>query len=273
MRTRPLITTALSLAIMTAFLPSGLRAEEKAAHHAHADPAMAAAVGHSNRTEANRARDRYRHPVETLSFFGVKPSDTVVEIWPGRGWYSEILGPLTQEKGTLYLATAARGLDQTKGLAAGNTALAHARVAIFPNADGQMKVPDGTADMVLTFRNVHNWRFGGADSTQAAFNQIYAMLKPGGILAIEQHRANPGEQDPKAASGYVTEAYVIEQAQKAGFELADRSEINANAKDTKDHPEGVWTLPPTLELGDKDREKYMAIGESDRMTLKFVKPQ
>jgi predicted methyltransferase len=273
MRIRPLITATLSLAMATALLPSSLLAEEKAAHHAHADGGIAAAVAHPGRTEANRARDQYRHPVETLTFFGVKPGDTIVEIWPGRGWYSEIVGPLTQDKGALYLATPTRGLEQTKGLAAANPALAHAKVAVFPNADGQMKVPDGVADMVLTFRNVHNWRFGGADNTQAAFNQMYAMLKPGGILGVVDHRL-PEDMDSalEEKSGYMKKSSILGFAKAAGFELVAESDINANPKDSHDWPDGVWTLPPVLGKGDTDREKYLAIGESDRLTLKFRKP-
>lgn len=239
-----------------------------------ADTAIAAAVAHSGRSEASRARDQYRHPAETLLFFGVKPTDTIVEIWPGRGWYSEILGPLTQEKGALYLATPDRALQSTKDLAAAKPALSHAAIAVFPNADGAMKVPDGVADAVLTFRNVHNWRFGGMDNAQMAFQQMFAMLKPGGILGVVDHRL-PEEMDGalEEKSGYIKKSSVIALAKAAGFELVEESGINANPKDSHDWPDGVWTLPPTLRKGDTDREKYLAIGESDRMTLKFRKPE
>lgn len=238
------------------------------------NPAIAAAVAQPGRSEANRARDKYRHPVETLQFFEVKPTDTVVEIWPGRGWYSEILGPLTQEKGKLYLATADRAVQSTRDLVAGNPVLSHAAIAIFPNADGTMKVPDGVADVVLTFRNVHNWRFGGTDSAQSAFHQMFAMLKPGGILGVVDHRL-PEEMDDalEEKSGYIKKSSVIALARAAGFELVGESGINANPKDSHDWPDGVWTLPPTLRNGEVDREKYLAIGESDRMTLKFRKPK
>ncbi len=272
MRTRLLITTTLSLAMTAVLLPSALQAEETAAHHAHADPAIAAAVAHPDRMDANRARDQYRHPAETLAFFGVKPTDTVVEIWPGGGWYSEILGPLTQGKGQLYLATPARGLERTKEIVA-KPAIAHATIAVIPNEDGAMKVPDGVADVVLTFRNVHNWRFGGADNTQAAFNQMFAMLKPGGILGVVDHRL-PEEMDSalEEKSGYMKKSSILGFAKAAGFELVAESDVNANPKDSHDWPDGVWTLPPVLQKGDVDREKYLAIGESDRLTLKFRKP-
>lgn len=272
MRTRLLIVTPLSLAMTAALLPSVLLAEEKAAHHAHADPAIAAAVAHPDRAEANRARDQYRHPVETLTFFGVKPTDKIVEIWPGGGWYSEILGPLTQGKGQLFLATSTQGLERTKEIAT-KPAIAHAAVAVFPNADGQMKVPDGVADVVLTFRNVHNWRFGGADSTQEAFKQMFAMLKPGGILGVVDHRL-PEDMDSalEEKSGYMKKSSIIGFAKAVGFELVAESDINANPKDSHDWPDGVWTLPPILRKGDTDRERYLAIGESDRLTLKFRKP-
>lgn len=266
MRTLILMTTALSMSIAAVCLPSGVMAKEK-------DESIASAVAHSGRTEANRARDQYRHPVETLTFFGVKPGDNVVEIWPGGGWYSEILGPLTQGKGKLFLATPTRGLDGVKEMATVNPALAHATIAIFPNADGQMKVPNGVADVVLTFRNVHNWRFGGKDNAQEAFNQMFAMLKPGGILGVVDHRL-PEDMDSalEEKSGYMKKSSVIGFAKAAGFELVAESDINANPRDSHDWPDGVWTLPPVLRKGEADREKYLAIGESDRMTLKFRKP-
>ena len=269
MRTTTVLATALSLVLAA----SASQAQDHSAHHGQPADAIAAAVADPGRTESNRARDKYRHPVETLSFFGVKPTDTVVEIWPGGGWYSEILGPLTKAKGKLYLATAPRGLEATQKLVAGKPSLAHATVALFPNSDGQMKVPDGTADIVLTFRNVHNWRFGGRDAAQAAFNQMFAMLKPGGVLGVVDHRL-PEEMDSalQEKSGYIKRSEVIGLAKAAGFELAGESGINANPKDSHDWPEGVWVLPPTLRKGEVDREKYLAIGESDRMTLKFRKP-
>lgn len=269
MRAPLLISAAVCLGFA---LPS---AAKTATPSAEADrQAIAAAVADPGRSSANRARDQYRHPAETLGFFGVRPSDTVVEIWPGGGWYSEILGPLTKAKGKLYLAAPERALQQNRDLVAGKPALAHAVVAAFPNADGTMKVPDGTADVVLTFRNVHNWRFGGTDNAAEAFRQIFAMLKPGGILGVVDHRL-PEEMDSalEEKSGYIKKSSVIAFATAAGFQLEGESEVNANPKDTHDWPGGVWTLPPTLRNGEVDREKYLAIGESDRFTLRFRKPK
>jgi predicted methyltransferase len=238
--------------------------------------AIAAAIAAATRTPANTARDRYRNPVQTLSFFGVKPGDTVVELWPGGGWYTEILAPLaTAGGGTLYTAAPwDRGLNKIKQWQGANPAAYGAvKLAEFPNAGANPKVPDASADVVLTFRNVHNWRFGGTDNTAAAFQQIYAMLKPGGVLGVVDHRL-PEDMDSalEEKSGYLKRSSVIAFAEGAGFQLAGESDINANPKDTHDYEKGVWTLPPSLTLGDQDREKYLAIGESDRMTLKFVKP-
>ena len=243
--------------------------------------ALGAAIAAPTRTEANRARDKYRHPYETLSFFGVKPNDTVVEIWPGGGWYTEILAPyLAAGGGRLILAT----LDGQPGGVARLQA-AHPAVygglttATFPAFDSAaVRVPDGTADVVLTFRNVHNWRMGyrrddKADYSAEAFRQIYAMLKPGGVLGIVDHRLpENASAERELNSGYIKESTVKRLAQQAGFQLVAQSQVNANPKDSADWPDGVWTLPPSLALKDKDREKYLAIGESDRMTLKFVKP-
>ncbi len=237
---------------------------------------VAAAIASPVRTPANVARDRYRHPAETLAFFGVKPTDTVVEIWPGGGWYSEILAPMLRDKGH-YVAAAPlpRGGEAIEKLKARDAA-AFGKIALaaFPAESGQAGVPDGTADKVLTFRNVHNWRFGGADRAQAAFDAMFRMLKPGGTLGVVEHRL-PEARDAAAEekSGYMKESSIIAFATKAGFKLAGRSQVNANPKDTADWPQGVWTLPPTYRLKDVDRAKYAAIGESDRMTLRFVKPR
>ena len=243
--------------------------------------ALAAAIAAPTRTEANRARDKYRHPYETLTFFGVKPTDTVVEIWPGGGWYTEILAPyLAAGGGRLILAT----LDGQPGgvakLQAAHPAVyAGLTTATFPAFDSAAtRVPAGTADVVLTFRNVHNWRMGyrrddKVDYSPEAFRQIYAMLKPGGVLGIVDHRLpENASAERELNSGYIKVSTVKRLAQQAGFQLVAESEINANPKDSADWPDGVWTLPPALALKDKDREKYLAIGESDRMTLKFVKP-
>ncbi len=273
---RPLLilaSTALALAI-----PAAAFADHHGggAHTAKPSDAIAAAVAASTRTPANTARDPFRHPAETLAFFGVKPGDTVVELWPGGGWYSEILAPLAKSGGgTLYVAAPwERGLNRIKAKQTENADVYGAmKLAEFPNAGTNPKVPDGSADVVLTFRNVHNWRFDGADNTANAFKQIFAMLKPGGTLGVVEHRLNESDDAAKEEkSGYMKESSIIAFAEAAGFKLASRSEINANPKDTKDYPKGVWTLPPSLAEGETDRAKHVAIGESDRMTLKFVKP-
>jgi len=267
MRRNVLILPALSLALL-AVGPAPARVQRTG------DP-VAAAVASPLRTPANVARDRYRHPRETLAFFGVRPTDTVVEIWPGGGWYSEILAPMLAAKGRYYAAAPMpNGVRNITALQARDPAFAGIQLAAFPLEAGQTGVPDGVADKVLTFRNVHNWRFGGADRAQAAFDAMFRMLKPGGVLGVVEHRL-PEARDAAAEekSGYMKESSVIAFATKAGFRLAGRSPVNANPKDTADWPSGVWTLPPTYRLGDVDRAKYAAIGESDRMTLRFVKPR
>lgn len=259
------------LPLATLAVPSALAADQGAA----ASDAIAAAVAAPTRSDANKARDKYRNPAGTLAFFGVKPEHTVVEIWPGGGWYTEILAPMTKGKGTLYAAAGTeRGLNGIRKLMEADAATyGHVKLASFPAETALATVPAGSADVVLTFRNVHNWRFGGADATQAAFNQIFQMLKPGGVLGVVEHRLPEGKDSAmEEKSGYMKKSSVVAFAEKAGFRLADESDINANPRDTHDYPKGVWTLPPRFAEGDVDREKYAAIGESDRMTLKFVKP-
>ena len=243
--------------------------------------ALAAAIAAPTRTPANVARDRYRHPAETLAFFGVEPDDTVVEIWPGGGWYTEILAPyLASGGGRLILATLDGQLGGVAKLRDAHPALyGSLTTATFPAFDASAsRVPNGTADVVLTFRNVHNWRMGyrrddKQDYSAEAFRQIYAMLKPGGILGVVDHRLPESASDERERnSGYIKVSTVRRLAEQAGFEFVGSSEINANPKDSADWPDGVWTLPPTLRLKDKDRERYLAIGESDGMTLKFRKP-
>lgn len=243
------------------------------------DAALAKAVSASERTESFVARDRYRHPQEVLEFFGLKPNQTVVEIWPGGGYWTEILGPYLKDHGTYYTAIAPRGSSER---AEQSGAAWEKKLADKSAAYGQVKVtefgrghyaiaPAGSVDLVVTFRNVHNFVGQGfADDALAAF---YKALKPGGILGVEDHRAsNDQPQDPKAANGYLREDYMIALAEKAGFKLLGRSEILANPKDTKDWPKGVWTLPPSLAMGAQDRDKYLAIGEADNFLLKFQKP-
>jgi predicted methyltransferase len=271
----------LGILLAAAVLPSCATVGAPPVPTSHA-ALLSQAAASPSRTPANVARDAYRHPVETLDFFGVKPSDTVVEIWPGGGWYTEILAPyLSTGGGRLILATMDGQFGGVAKLREANPQLyAGLTSATFPTFDGKAGgVPDGTADVVLTFRNVHNWRMGyrrddKQDYSPAAFQQIYAMLKSGGTLGIVDHRL-PESASPERerTSGYIKVSTVRALAEAAGFRLAASSEINANPKDTADWPNGVWTLPPSLALKDVDRERYLAIGESDRMTLKFVKPR
>ena len=235
----------------------------------------------SHRSDANKARDKYRHPKETLLFFGLKANMTVVEVTPGAGWYTEILAPVMRD-GTYYAAIFQMTEQSSDGQRtndknfraklAGNGDL-YGKVQLSVFAPSAIRVaPAGSADMVLTFRNVHNWAKAG--TADAMFKAFHDALKPGGLLGVVEHRAKPGASfERQIDSGYMTEVYVIETAQKAGFKLDNKSEINTNPRDTADYSGGVWTLPPTLRnVPDADKPKYLAIGESDRMTLKFVKP-
>lgn len=236
---------------------------------------IAAAVASTSRTPANVQRDRYRHPAETLAFFGVKPDQTVVEFIPGGGWYTEILAPLVKGKGRyIALVPAAQG-DRTRKAMADKAALyGPVRVETVDFATGATTAPAGTADVVLTFRNVHNLLMqDDPAAAAAAFRTFYAALKPGGTLGVVDHRL-PEEMDAarEKTSGYIKRSTVVRLATEAGFKLAGESTVNANPRDTHDHPEGVWTLPPSYRLKDVDRAKYQAIGESDRFTLRFVKP-
>lgn len=238
-------------------------------------------INGQHRSEANKARDGYRHPQQTLEFFGLQPDMTLIEILPGGGWYTEILAPYMKGTGTYYaahfsadaeLAYQPRMLSQFESRVAadpdnyGEVVITH----LNPPSDTDI-APPASADMALTFRNVHNWIMAGTQHEH--FAAFYRALKPGGVLGVVEHRARPGaSMEIMETTGYVTEEYVKELASAAGFEFADAAEINANPADMKDYPEGVWTLPPTLRLGESNRAQYMAIGESDRMTLKFVKP-
>ena len=244
-------------------------------------PAIAAAVANPARLESEKPRDRYRHPAETLAFFGIRPNQTVIEYLPGGGWYTRILMPLLAKSGhyVAVVSTALQSQENAKKLVASLPGAEKARVSAFDPATATMASPN-SADMVLTFRNVHNLLMpedGGTKDgsvARAFFQAAYKALKPGGVLGIEDHRL-PEKADSarENTSGYVKRSTVIRLATEAGFKLAGESEINANPKDTADWPNGVWTLPPTLSQKDKDREKYLAIGESDRMTLKFIKPR
>ena len=247
-----------------------------------ADP-LAAAIASTARTPKFVARDVYRHPRETLQFFGLRPDQTVVEIWPSHGWYMEILAPYLHDRGRYYAAIEAPDVAGASQEAKDDAAFLRKRLADDPAHFGKVVVttlhppqlteicPPGTADVVLTFRNVHNWIEDGTQQQQ--FDAFFKALKPGGVLGVVEHRAKPGASlDEMRKSGYVDEGYVKKVATTAGFRFDAESRVNDNPKDTKDYAKGVWTLPPTLTLGDKDRAKYLAIGESDRMTLRFVKP-
>lgn len=235
------------------------------------DEALAKAIAGSHRSPALVERDKARKPQEELEFFGIKPDMTVVEISPGGGYWTEILAPYLRDKGTYYTAISQRQADSWKQKLAANPAVFGNVKTSFFGADNAI-APEGSADLILTFRNVHNWMGAGTDDQM--FASFYQALKPGGVLGIEEHRASDKQpQDPKAANGYVRQDYAIKLAEKAGFKYVGSSEILANPKDTKDWPEGVWTLPPTLRLGDKDRAKYVAIGEADNFVLKFQKPK
>jgi predicted methyltransferase len=241
---------------------------------------LAAAAAGTHRSDANKARDQYRKPVKTLQFFGIKPNQTVVEIWPGGGWYTEILAPYLKDNGKLIVAPPMRGAEGVQKFLAKDTALyGNVTVSNFPASFGGTGVAPGTADFVVTFRNVHNFKMGSghpekADYSAEAFKEMFAMLKPGGVLGIEDHRLNESADAAKEKdSGYIKTSTVRALAEQAGFKFVAASEVNANPKDTKDYPKGVWTLPPRLAEGDKDKAQFQAIGESDRMTLKFMKPK
>jgi len=274
-RMRTLLTASWILA--TAVLGLTARAGTAAAPTS-VDPAMAAVIASPARTPAYVARDPARHPAEELSFFGLRPTMTVVELWPGGGYWTEIIGPYLAAHGIYYVALPTPGdKDEDPGVARWR-----ARVAAQANRMGTIHetelgiasnaiAPPGSADLVLTFRNLHNWV--GAGYADAVLAACFKALKPGGILGIEDHRGRSDQpQDPKAESGYLREDYAIALAKKAGFEFVGGSQVDANPRDTKDWVDGVWTLPPTLSQGQKDRDRYLAIGEADNFVLKFRKP-
>ena len=248
------------------------------------EAALKAAVNHPVRSSANKARDVHRHPVETLSFFEVTPKSTVVEISPGSGWYTEILAPLLKAEGKYYAAH--QPADATSDYAkksraafveklAADPVYSAVTVTGFAPTAGYEVAPAGSADVVLTFRNLHNWYMQkGDESLLNAYKSFYAALKPGGVLGVVEHRLPASKLNTDwTKSGYMPQSLAIKLAEEAGFVLEGTSEVNANPKDTADHPQGVWTLPPSLALKDQDKAKYLAIGESDRMTLKFRKPK
>lgn len=244
---------------------------------AQVDAALKTAIANTGRADAHKVRDVHRHPGETLAFFGIKPNMTVIEISPGSGYYAEILSPYLKSGGGKYIATGnpiANMADQAKW---------GAQTYVPFNATSGPLAPHGSADMVLTFRNIHNWMWQ-PNMLDKAMTDFAAALKPGGVLGVEEHRADPRpetvEGTRSASDGYVSEATIVAAAKKAGLVLEAKSEINANPKDTKDHPFGVWTLPPNSTTAPRggetpagfDAAKYKAIGESDRHTLRFRKP-
>ncbi len=242
---------------------------------------LAAIAAGEHRSAGNKARDAARHPVETLEFFGVRPDMSVIEIWPATGWYTEILAPYLRDRGRYiaahwdpearpeFIRNSVRAYKEK--LAARPDLYDKVEVVVLAPPEKTEMVAAESVDMVLTFRNIHNWM--ASDQAPAMFAAMYRVLKPGGTLGVVEHRAPADQpQDPKAKSGYVREDYAVGLAEQAGFVLEAASEVNANPKDTKDHDGGVWALPPTLRHGDKDKDEYLAIGESDRFTLRFRKP-
>ncbi len=273
MSNRPItrVLAVVSLAALAAAAPA-------AAPATRVDAALVAAIASPARTAAFVARDEARHPLAELTFFGLEPSLTVVELWPGGGYWTEILGPYLAKHGRYYVALPVPGNaaeDQEVARWRARIASAKERIGTIHEtmlgAGHYAIAPPNSADLVVTFRNLHNWMYGGyADQVLAA---CFRALKPGGTFGIEEHRGrNDVPQDPKAANGYVREDYAIALVKKAGFELAGSSQINANPRDTKNWVDGVWTLPPTLSQGAKDRARYLAVGEADNFVLKFRKP-
>jgi len=243
-----------------------------------ADPALASAVASATRSPANVARDKYRHPLESLTFWGLKPGATVLEIWPGGGYWMEILAPYAKTTGGTYIAGLPSNTRPLPARYGDKTVYGGITTTVFNKTSGPLAAP-GSVDFLLTARNIHDWP-STSGMTEKAFADFYAALKPGGILAIEEHRSDPRPMTKDASDGYMSTASVVKLAEDAGFKLVAQSEINANPKDTKDHPFGVWTLPPTRQSAPNgqppnpnfDHTKYDAIGESDRMTLRFKKP-
>jgi predicted methyltransferase len=243
------------------------------------DPLLQQALADPHRTPSYASRDTARHPAEELAFFGIRPNATVIEVWPASGYWTEFLAPYLRDHGAYYAAVPPPGPNPSaqavpafwQKLAADPAHYGKAEITFFGRDHFDIVPPRRGADFVLTFRNYHDWmRDGYADKALAAF---YKVLKPGGILGIEDHRSRIGQpQDPKAGKGYVRQDYMIAQARRAGFEFVAASEVNANLRDTTDWPEGVWSLPPTYREGEVNKAKYTEIGEGDNFVLKFRKP-
>lgn len=277
-----LTAIAIAVTLSGSILSSSAIAHESHIHEANANKsasvkALENAVSGDHRSAKNKARDQYRHPIETLTFFGFHSNMTVVEITPGGGWYTEILAAALKGEGKLYGAHYpdtgednyySNSRKELENKLASDAVFSEVMLTNFTPREESELAPQGSADLVLTFRNLHNWKDAGVEQV---FKDAFKALKPGGVLGVVEHRLPVGIS-PEEARGYVSEVKTIKQAKAAGFRFEDSSEINANSKDLAIYPKGVWTLPPSLALKDKDRAKYLAIGESDRMTLKFVKP-
>lgn len=266
--------SAIVAALVLAFSPTAPLAASDGA----SDAVLVHAVQSPSRSPGDVARDRYRHPLESLAFWGVKPHATVLEVWPSGGYWTEILAPYAKATNGTYIAALQSVSRPLPARFADKSVYGEISTTVFDNGSGPL-VPPGTVDLVLTARNIHDW-MSTPGMPEKAFRDFYAALKPGGILAVEQHRSDPRPMVKDASDGYMSTAYVVKLAQDAGFKLEAQSEINANPKDTKDHPFGVWTLPPSRQSAPRgqpanpafDHAKYDAIGESDRMTLRFRKP-
>ena len=280
---------AVSMALLAVAAGGAAQAQDAQPAPAAESP-LASVIAGSWRSDADKTRDAFRRPAESLEFWGLKPGMSILEVQPGEGWWTQILAPYAARTGGRYTATASDilnpALSQGARLGRQRFELRFYNPGIYGRVQLVNWGPEATPlaadqyDFILLSRSIHGW-MGGEGAVERNFGLLAKALKPGGVLAVEQHRAKPGVQDPKATSGYVTEAHVIQLAEKAGLKLVAKSEINANPKDTKDHPFGVWTLPPvrqSVARGAKepqdpkfDRAKYDAIGESDRMTLRFTK--
>lgn len=268
-----IIKTSIKASLMAAVLLSPVIMNNAAASD------LKKAIAGEHRSANYIARDQYRHPFETLTFFGFSPTMTVVEVAPGGGWYTEILAPALKENGKLYGAHYpdtgkndyfSNSRQKLEKKLASNAVYKNVTLTNFTPGKISTLAPEGSADLVLTFRNLHNWKEKG---TLQLFKDAYTALKSGGVMGVVEHRMPSTQKwQDNQHSGYFPETLAIELAKQAGFKLVAASDINANPKDNAQHPKGVWTLPPVLRLGEQDKDKYMAIGESDRMTLKFVKP-
>ncbi|MEH2342273.1 MULTISPECIES: methyltransferase domain-containing protein [unclassified Nostoc] len=267
----------LAILVLASVMPPTVLANDSEKATFNSTTTLQTILSSSHRSVANRDRDKYRHPAQTLEFFGLRPNMTVVELWPGDGWYTEILAPFLASKGLLIVTNLTPSMSKPalafqEKLAANPEVFGKVKVAQINPPNELTLAPDNSVDIVVTFRNIHNWVKAGYD--EQVYAAAYKALKPGGILGVEEHRALEGTSlEESIKTGYMSEDGVIAALEKAGFKLVGKSEINANPKDTKDYPGGVWTLPPTLSQGQKDRQRFLTIGESDRMTLKFIKPK